>query len=102
MKLTEQQMLEILIEKTEMVDLKETLHSISIGPRSIQSRLIDKNNNVLSFVKMPLTDAKLYPKREWVGLTDDDLSDIADSCEWISDWRKVVNATEAKLKEKNV
>ena len=60
------------------------------------------SKGVTPLVREALLQMEAKLNREWVGLTDDDLSDIAENCEWISDWRKVVNATEAKLKEKNV
>ena len=40
------------------------------------------------------------PKREWVGLTDDEVYKIAFSLQG-EHWRKVADAIEAKLKEKN-
>ena len=52
-------------------------------------------------------DTKLYthpPQRTWVGLTDEEVDDIANSI--LTDdpvlwWRKLSQAIEAKLKEKN-
>jgi hypothetical protein len=48
----------------------------------------------------------LYPEREWVGLTDEELDDCYDNVEWNTiDWcpdhRQLAKAVEAKLKEKN-
>jgi hypothetical protein len=50
----------------------------------------------------------LYPKREWVGLTDDEIKDAATSCMWwvreqdiLDDAIELSRAIEAKLKEKN-
>jgi hypothetical protein len=40
------------------------------------------------------------PKREWVGLTDEEVYKIAFSLQG-EHWRKVADAIEAKLKEKN-
>jgi len=40
------------------------------------------------------------PKREWVGLTDDEVYKIAFSLQG-EHWRKIADAIEAKLKEKN-
>ena len=41
-------------------------------------------------------------KREWVGLTDEDVFQIAEQCGLASvDWTDVMRAVEAKLKEKN-
>lgn len=42
------------------------------------------------------------PQREWVGLTDRDVFQIAEQCGLASvDWTDVMRAVEAKLKEKN-
>ena len=42
------------------------------------------------------------PQREWVGLTDGDVFQIAEQCGLASvDWIDVMRAVEAKLKEKN-
>lgn len=40
------------------------------------------------------------PKREWVGLTDDEVYKIAFALEG-EHWKKIADAIEAKLKEKN-
>ncbi len=42
----------------------------------------------------------LYPQRPWVGLTDDEVYKIAFALEG-EHWRKIADAIEAKLKEKN-
>jgi len=48
------------------------------------------------------------PKREWVGLTDDEIHKIVDACtpdeaeqEELNDFARAVRFAEAKLKEKN-
>jgi hypothetical protein len=44
------------------------------------------------------------PKREWVGLTDDDIHDLFMTNEYIDDsvvFEPIARAIEAKLKEKN-
>ena len=41
------------------------------------------------------------PKRTWVGLTDDEQRDIAYSDINVWDWGELMDAVEAKLKEKN-
>ena len=44
-------------------------------------------------------DTQVY-KRPWVGLTDDEVYKIAFALEG-EHWRKIANAIEAKLREKN-
>ena len=44
--------------------------------------------------------ALAQPQRTWVGLTDDEVYKIAFALEG-EHWRKIANAIEAKLKEKN-
>ena len=44
-------------------------------------------------------DTQVY-KRQWVGLTDDEVYKIAFALEG-EHWRKIANAIEAKLREKN-
>ena len=49
----------------------------------------------------PLTPNKpAIEKREWVGLTDDEVYKIAFALEG-ENWRKIADAIETKLKEKN-
>ena len=43
---------------------------------------------------------KAQPQRTWVGLTDDEVYKIAFALEG-EHWRKIADAIEAKLKEKN-
>ena len=45
-------------------------------------------------------DRTTPPKREWVGLTDDEVYKIAFALEG-EHWRKIADAIEAKLKERN-
>ena len=67
-------------------------HSLAVGPKSIQSRVYDKETGeLISFVKMPLEETGLA-SREWQGLTDADLRQII---------LAAVGVAEAKLKEKN-
>ena len=45
----------------------------------------------------------LYPKREWVGLTDDEIVNEADVFNWDRDCAiDFARAIESKLKEKNI
>jgi hypothetical protein len=42
------------------------------------------------------------PRREWVGLTDEEIADIANSCRWSNTYHAdFARAIEAKLREKN-
>ena len=42
------------------------------------------------------------PQREWVGLTDEEIADIANSCRWSNTYHAdFARAIEAKLKGKN-
>jgi hypothetical protein len=44
----------------------------------------------------------LYPQREWQGLTGDDIHQISEKCGLMdAAWQDVMNAVEAKLREKN-
>jgi hypothetical protein len=64
---------------------------------SIIKRLADGNIEVVAWEYAP------HPQqRTWVGLTDDDLSDVYNSTDWniTEDWG-YERAIEAKLKEKN-
>ena len=44
--------------------------------------------------------AQRQPRREWVGLTEDEIYRIAFELEG-EHWKKIADAIEAKLKEKN-
>ena len=56
---------------------------------------------------LTLNGVPLYPRREWVGLTEDELWDLWNSYieepfpEWFVDFKKAYEVIEAKLKEKN-
>jgi hypothetical protein len=52
-----------------------------------------------NIITQEIPEAEIY-KREWVGLTDDEVYKIAFALEG-EHWRKVADAIEAKLKEKN-
>ena len=47
-------------------------------------------------------DRTTPPKREWVGLTGEDIAAISEKCGLMDEqWTDVMMAVEAKLKEKN-
>jgi hypothetical protein len=63
------------------------------------------------YAEVPAVGTKLYkapPKREWVGLTDEEIQDMghlsekfdASNSEWFDRW-EFARALEAKLREKN-
>lgn len=58
-----------------------------------------------SWVKTRLHDKPLYThplKREWVGLTKQEIADIANSCRWSNTYHaNFAHSIEAKLREKN-
>lgn len=41
------------------------------------------------------------PKKEWVGLTDEELKQLSNDCVEVRDENEFIRAIEAKLKEKN-
>ena len=62
----------------------------------IEEVLVKKLGQAMTFAKKEL------PKREWVGLTDEEQTQVAWSCGAMSvDWLDFARAIEAKLKEKN-
>jgi len=60
-------------------------------------RIITDNNGRKHITTEPLLHP---PQRTWVGLTDDEVYKIAFALEG-EHWRKIADAIEAKLKEKN-
>jgi hypothetical protein len=47
-------------------------------------------------------EKELKKKREWVGLTDEEIADIANSCRWSNTYHAdFARAIEAKLRKKN-
>ena len=76
-------------------------HSLAFC-KSIQSRVY-VGDKIVSFAKMTLEEAGLMPKRKWVGLTDEEIEELA---KWAdkhaAPWHlEFARAVEAKLKEKN-
>ena len=57
---------------------------------------INKERDVITFDNLFPEMTPLYEKREWVGLTDEEIEQMG-----LSNYIKVVRETEAKLKEKN-
>ena len=52
-------------------------HSLSVGTKSIQSRVFDRETDeVISFVKIPIEDSGLV-RCEWIELTDEEILEIA-------------------------
>jgi len=73
----------------------ESLKDISRNPDTIGA-----SRYKTTFRNYPLYTAP--QKREWVGLTDEEIADIANSCRWSNTYHAdFVRAIEAKLREKN-
>jgi hypothetical protein len=53
-----------------------------------------------NIINQVIPESEIY-KREWVGLTDDEVYKIAFALEG-EHWRKIADAIEAKLKAKNI
>ena len=57
--------------------------------------------NKHKLVEQAIPEAEIY-KREWIGLTDEEAMQICVDCGCMSeDWLTLLDAIEAKLKEKN-
>jgi hypothetical protein len=69
---------------------------------------LGNNTKLANLAKLAIQEAENEPKREWVGLTDEEIlgligihvDDINDIDDWQEEIREV-RAIEAKLKEKN-
>jgi hypothetical protein len=85
------------IDKVYMSDVvcldKETVEKIEDGHR--MGAIFSRNPSEGSVV--------FYKKREWVGLTDEEIKTICSENGWDSSWQSMrfAKAIEAKLKEKN-
>ena len=78
--------------------IREYLHE-SIVPL-IEQVLVKKLGQAMSYAAQELVN----PKREWVGLTDEDKCDLVEMTERDPEpyhLRELIDVTEAKLKEKN-
>ena len=96
------------------IDIGKLKHTLCATHISVQSRVYYEGEEI-SLCKMPLDDLK--PKREWQGLTDEEIDDIQYSLDTAIEYdlfdegeygteinihpEKFARAIEAKLKEKN-
>ena len=82
------------------IDIGKLKHTLCATHISVQSRVYYEGEEI-SLCKMPLDDLK--PKREWQGLTDEEIKPLCD--EWsvmFGSWaHEFARAIEAKLREKN-
>jgi hypothetical protein len=73
----------------------------------LENRLLRARNERLEaeVITAPLTlnGVPLYPRREWVGLTDEEIIAMRHLRDWTAGWTDITytRAIEAKLKEKN-
>jgi hypothetical protein len=84
--------------KEKNMKSEQIKHSLSVGTKSIQSRVFDRETDeVISFVKIPIKDSGLV-RCEWVGLTDEEEMQMYLDCRGM---RELLDAIDAKLKQKN-
>ena len=63
--------------KEKNMKSEQIKHSLSVGIKSIQSRVFDRETNeVISFVKIPIKDSGLV-RCEWIELTDEEINLLA-------------------------
>ena len=63
--------------KDKNMKSEQIKHSLSVGIKSIQSRVFDRETDeVISFVKIPIKDSGLV-RCEWIELTDEEILEIA-------------------------
>ena len=64
--------------KEKNMKSEQIKHSLSVGVKSIQSRVFDsETDEVISFVKIPIKDSGLV-RCEWVELSDEEIHRLAD------------------------
>jgi hypothetical protein len=68
----------------------------------------DKAREIVAFLHKAFPEIAAQPSKPWVGLTDEEIKDVAASCMWwvreqdiLDDAIELARAIEAKLKEKN-
>jgi hypothetical protein len=100
-------------EKQEPEKEKEST-SLNVDPRLLLGRNINCTKNIenrLCDLERRMAKIETHPappRKEWVGLTDEEIHKIIDDCtpdeaelEELNDFAKAIFAVEAKLKEKN-
>ena len=78
-------------------EIIEMARQAGFDPNDMSSDFTCNLDNIEAFAKLI---AEKSPQRTWVGLTDDEVYKIAFALEG-EHWRKISDAIEAKLKEKN-
>ena len=65
---------------------------------------INKERDVITFDNLFPEMTPLYEKREWVGLTDEEIEKMRHLIDWTAHWSygKFAKAIETKLKELNI
>ena len=89
-----------------IIAIKQALEQPEPEPVACKHRIADVTNEVVKSGYMCMDCGALFgaytfpPKREWQGLTEDEISKLVYSCDY-DEYEELVRATEAKLKEKN-
>jgi hypothetical protein len=66
----------LMLYGEEHMKSEQIKHSLSVGTKSIQSRVFDRETDeVISFVKIPIKDSGLV-RCEWIELTDEEIGDF--------------------------
>ena len=81
--------------KKQEETLREFLHSAVVP--LIEDVLVKKLGQAMSYAKEQLNQ----PKREWVGLTDEEILIATYELRDVLSVKKIIKSIEAKLKEKN-
>ncbi len=63
----------------------------------IEQVLVKKLGQAMTFAAEEL----IQPKRQWVGLTDEEIYEMADDGVFLGNVKEIARAIEAKLREKN-
>ena len=82
------------MNKDEIIEMAK---QAGFDPHDMSADFTCNLDNIEAFAKLI---AEKSPQRTWVGLTDDEVYKIAFALEG-EHWRKISDAIEAKLKEKN-
>ena len=81
--------------KEKNMKSEQIKHSLSVGVKSIQSRVYDRETDeVISFVKIPIKDSGLV-RCECIELTDEDRSMLIRTLKWSEDLLRIAGHDEA-------
>ena len=80
--------------KDKNMKSEQIKHSLSVGTKSIQSRVFDsETDEVISFVKIPIKDSGLV-RCEWIELTDEEIKSCwnweTDCQEWAIEFARAI------------